>query len=51
LPKSHIWECVGVERNKNKERAKGGFIVGKKREWQLKRCDLIVKKENGLGPK
>lgn len=32
LPKSHEWDCCFAKKNK-KGRAKGGFIVGKRRGW------------------
>jgi len=45
LLKFHIVKSVAAEKSKNKRRTKESFIIGKKRKWMLKRCDLIVKKE------
>lgn len=36
LPKSHERECSYAVKDKNRERAKGGFIIGKKIEWNVK---------------
>lgn len=48
LPKSHEWECSYAVKDKNRGRAKGGFIIGKKIEWNVKRCKLIGKEEEGM---
>lgn len=48
LPKSHEWECSYAVKDKNRGRAKGGFIIGKKIEWNVKRCKLIGKEEDGM---
>lgn len=33
MPASHDWECIFAKKEKRKGRAKGGFIIGKRREW------------------
>jgi len=48
LSKSHIWACDFAEKCKNRGRMKGGFIVERKRKWEMKRCELIAKKDDGL---
>jgi len=35
LPSSHILDCEYAVKNKNKGRTKGGFIIGKKKEWKM----------------
>jgi len=48
LPRSHEWECGFAVKNKNKRKAKGGFIIGKKKEWKLGKCNLIARKREGM---
>lgn len=48
LPKLHEWECSHAVRDKNRGRVKGDFIIGKKIEWNVKRCKLIGKEEEGM---
>jgi len=47
IPRFHKWECDFAVKNKNKGRAKGGFIIGKKKEWKLGKCNLIARKREG----
>jgi len=44
----HEWECDFAIKNKNKERAKYGFIIEKKKEWKLGKCNLIARKKEGV---
>lgn len=48
LPGSHEWECSYAVKDKSRGRAKGGFIIGKKIEWNVKRCKLIEKEVEGM---
>jgi len=48
LPESHIWACDFAIKNRNKGRAKGGFIIGKKKEGRADKCKLIAKKKEGV---
>jgi len=48
LPKSHIWACVPAIKNRKKGRARGGFIIGKKKEWKIDRNTLIERKGEGV---
>jgi len=48
LPSSHIWDCECAVKNKNKGRAKGGFIIGKKKEWKMNKCTLLASKGEGM---
>lgn len=33
LPKTHVWECRVAEKDKKKGRARGGFLIGKRKGW------------------
>jgi len=48
LPESHIWVCDFAIKNRNKGRAKGGFIIKKKKEGRMDKCKLIAKKKEGV---
>jgi len=48
VPGSHIWECVPAEKRKLRGRARGGFIIGKKKDWRTNRCILITEKREGM---
>jgi len=48
LPRSHDWACDFVVKTKNKGSVRGGFIIGKKKEWKLGKCNLIAKKGEGV---
>jgi len=48
LPRSHEWKCNFTVKNKNKGRAKGGFIIGKKKEWRMDKCKFIAGKREGV---
>jgi len=48
MPSSHTWECVFAVKCKNKGRAKGGFIIGKKKEWRTDKCRLLARKGEGV---
>jgi len=43
LPRSHEWVCEFTVKNKNKGRAKGDFIIGKKKEGTLDKCKFAKK--------
>lgn len=44
LPKTHEWGCKYAVKEKRKGRAKGGFIIGKRRKWG-NRTDRIIGKD------
>jgi len=48
LPGTHIWECVPAVNRKTRGRAKGGFIIGKKKDWRTSRCIMIAEKGEGV---
>lgn len=35
-------------RKKNKGRAKGGFLIGKKEDWDVQLCEINKKEEAGM---
>lgn len=35
LPNTHNWECNFAKKEKSKDRAKEGFIIGKKKNWSI----------------
>jgi len=48
MPSSHTWECVFAVKSKNKGRAKGDFIIGKKKKWRTDKCRLLAGKGEGV---
>jgi len=40
--------CDLAVKNKNKGRAKGNFIIGKKKEWKMDKCKLMARKGEGV---
>jgi len=46
LSDSH--ECSFAEKKKRKERAGGGFLIEKKREWEMQGCELINRERGGM---
>lgn len=42
------WECIFAKKEKRKGRAKGGFILGKKKDWREKRSKIGPIKEEGI---
>jgi len=48
LLRSHDWTCDFAVKTKNKGRVRRGFIIGKKKEWKLDKCNLIAKKREGV---
>lgn len=60
LSDSHSWYCIFAKREKRKGRAKGGFIIGKKKDWgkvgdflgkEVEEGILMSKVKNGGGRK
>jgi len=37
-----------AEKEKKKGKAKGEFIIGKKKEWEVQECELISREEGGM---
>ncbi|XP_070163512.1 golgin subfamily A member 6-like protein 22 [Polyergus mexicanus] len=48
LPKTHEWGCKYAVKEKRKGRAKGGFIIGKRRKWGNRTDRIIGKDEEDL---
>jgi len=48
LPKTHVWEYSFATRDKRKGRAKGGFIIGKRKNWGDQNAKIIGKQEMGV---
>ncbi|XP_071581926.1 uncharacterized protein [Temnothorax nylanderi] len=48
LPKTHDWECSFATKDKKNGRAKGGFIIGKKKNWGDQNTKIICKQEKGV---
>jgi len=48
LPDTHRWECETAKRNKRKGRAKGGFIIGIKKDWGVPGTELKISKGEGI---
>lgn len=48
MPVSHEWECIFAKKEKRKGRAKGGFILGKRKEWGEKGTKIEQIKEEGV---
>ncbi|KAJ3628659.1 hypothetical protein MTP99_015955 [Tenebrio molitor] len=47
MPREFEWKCQYAERESKKRRAKGGIIMGVKRDWK-KKTELKQKKKEGL---
>lgn len=48
MPMLHKWECIFAKTEKRKGRAKGGFILGKKKDWGEKGSKIGQIKEEGI---
>lgn len=48
LPNSHRWGCCFAKREKKKGRAKGGFIIGRKKGYGEDKADLMQEIEEGI---
>lgn len=48
LPKTHEWGCSYAKRDKNKGRAKGGIVIGKRKEWGEVGSRVICKEQVGV---
>jgi len=48
LPSTHRWEWETAKRSKKKGRAKGGFIIGVKRDWGVAGTELKISKGEGV---
>lgn len=48
MPDTHIWNCSFAKRDKKRGRAKGGFIIGRRREWGEEDNELGVEREEGM---
>jgi len=48
LPSTHRWEWETAKRNKKKGRAKGGFIIGVRKDWGVPGTELKVNKGEGI---
>lgn len=46
LPESHEWACSFARKVKRRGRAKGGFVIGKKKDWG-KEGSRLIKEEEG----
>lgn len=45
LPDTHKWECSSANRVKKKGRAKGGFVIGVRKDWCKQGIKLLLKEE------
>jgi len=48
LPSTHRWEWETAKRNKKKGRAKGGLIIGVKKDWGVPGSELKISKGEGI---
>jgi len=48
LPNTHNWKCSYATKIKKKGRARGGIIIGIKKNWRDEGTELIKKKEKGF---
>jgi len=48
LPGSHVWACDFAKKDRNKGRAKGGFIIGRKKGGLTDKGNLMIKKKEGV---
>lgn len=48
LPSSHKWYCIFAKREVNRGRARGGFLIGIKKSWNIEKEVSIQEREEGV---
>ncbi|KYM98796.1 hypothetical protein ALC62_10485 [Cyphomyrmex costatus] len=48
LPGSHVWDCSFAKKEGKRGRAKGGFLIGIRKEWGTANDKLIKEEEDGI---
>lgn len=45
LPITHEWDCNYTVKEGKRGRARGGFVIGKKKDWNLRQGGKLIQRE------